>query len=41
MGGSLEGLAAMDDSALRRTGFVSARSRQLVADELRRWGYKQ
>ncbi|KAG2494718.1 hypothetical protein HYH03_007232 [Edaphochlamys debaryana] len=38
--GGLEELAAMDDGQLRKVGLVSSRSRQLVQDELKRWGYR-
>ncbi|GLC73753.1 hypothetical protein PLESTF_001415400 [Pleodorina starrii] len=38
--GGLDELALLDDGGLRKAGLVSSRSRQLVRDELTRWGYK-
>ncbi|KAG2441227.1 hypothetical protein HYH02_010070 [Chlamydomonas schloesseri] len=38
--GGLQELGALDDGGLRKVGLVSSRSRQLVQEELRRWGYR-
>ncbi|GIL78695.1 hypothetical protein Vretifemale_8103 [Volvox reticuliferus] len=38
--GGLNELASLDDSGLRKVGLISSRSRQLVREELMRWGYK-